>query len=393
MGEVEQSAQESAPADSGRPDVLRLDRSGERKIEWLWQGLVPLRKVSLVVGDPGVGKSFLALDLAARVTHGDTDIEPEPKPGPGKPGSVLLLTADDDVEDTVVPRLRSAKADLRRVSVLSSLVRETGDERRRLFSLARDIERLRGALDGMEDCRLVVIDPISAYLKGVDGNSDAGVRQVLLELAELARERNVAVLMVSHRRKEWSTVSLHRAMGSVAFTAVARVVLVLVEDPLERGRRILVPAKMALLAAASGRAFRIRAGRLEWEEEEVPLTADELNELVESDAIVSDRLRVTVAWLNNELLGERVTAAEIQERARRASIPFRLLLRAKKQLNVRSAFDGKKNEWYWELPQMWACGGLEDGWAEFALRLGAAEPGRRVGSGSMSDVRGQMGGG
>jgi putative DNA primase/helicase len=361
------NTKERVEAEPERADVLRLDRCGEREIEWLWSGLVPLRKVTLLVGDPGVGKSFLALDLAARVTLGETDAGA----GATKRGSVLLLTADDDVEDTIVPRLRSAGADLRRVSVLSSLVREAGDERGRLFSLARDLERLRGALSGLDHCRLVVIDPISAYLKGVDGNSNVGVRQVLLELAELARERGVAVLVVSHRRKEWSMVSLHRAMGSVAFTAVARVVLVLVEDPLERGRRLLVPAKMALLPGASGRAFRIDENRLEWEKEAVPLTADELSEVVESEAIVSDRLRVAVGWLKNELLGERVTADEIQQRARAASIPVRLLLRAKTAADVRSVKDGRKNEWYWELPETWACGGLEEGWAEYASRLGA----------------------
>ena len=174
-----------------------------RPIEWLWEGRIPLAKCSLLVGDPDAGKSFVTLDLAARVTRGD-GVPPEG--GLARPGSVLILSADDHVEDTILPRLLAAGADLGRVALLPRTVRgkdegggmkDEKDGRQsspdprptthhplppddRLLSLATDIDRVEQALDELADCRLVIVDPISAYLRGVDTYNNAAVRRHLL---------------------------------------------------------------------------------------------------------------------------------------------------------------------------------------------------------------------
>jgi hypothetical protein len=234
--------------------LIRLHHRQSRSINWLWQGRIPLEKVTLLIGDSDTGKSFVALDLAARVTRGE-GVPPEP--GLGRPGSVLLLSADDDLDDTILPRLTAAGADLERISLLPSLIHGEDGEQNRLLSLAKDVARLREALDELPDCRLFVIDPISAYLRGIDANSNVDVRQVLLELANIAREHHTALLLVSHHRKESAASVLHRAIGSLAFTSVARAVLTLAEDPVESGRRLLLPVKMTLQPGGEGRAFRI----------------------------------------------------------------------------------------------------------------------------------------
>jgi hypothetical protein len=113
--------------------LIRLHHRQSRPIHWLWQNRIPLEKVTLLIGDPDTGKSFVALDLAARVTCGE-GVPPEP--GLGEPGSVLLLSADDDLDDTILPRLIAAGADLERIALLPSLIHGEDGEQNRLLSLA-----------------------------------------------------------------------------------------------------------------------------------------------------------------------------------------------------------------------------------------------------------------
>lgn len=351
--------QQPTPPDDNPPapdttPLIRLADCHARNITWLWHNRIPLGKPTLLVGDPDSGKSFLALDLAARVSRG-RGVPPEP--GLGKPGSVLLLSADDDVEDTIVPRLEAAGADLSRIAVLPSFspdpVDKPGRDPDRLLSLATDFDRLREALDQLPDCRLIVVDPISAYLRGVDGNNNISVRQLLQKIAGLARERHAAVLLVSHHRKQTAATALHRAIGSLAFTAVARVVLMLGTDPAIAGRRLLLPAKMNLHSGATGRAFRIDDGKLDWEPDVIPYTADDLNALSPTTDITSDPRRDAKIWRVDQLKKSRLPAEEIYLRAAQQQIPFRLLWAAKKDAKVRAVRDGKEHRWYWKLPDNW----------------------------------------
>jgi putative DNA primase/helicase len=335
--------------------MIRLDGRRARRVEWLWEGRVPLGKVTLLVGDPDVGKSFVALDLAARVSRGE-GVGGER--GLGKPGNVLLLSADDDVDDTIVPRLTACGADLSRVAVLPSLVErdeeedpENGEgEGARLLSLVKDRERLRRAARELGECRLIVLDPVTAYLQGLDGNNNVGVRGVLLGLAELARETGAAVLLVSHHRKSGVSNVLHRAIGSLAFTAVARVVLTVLPDPGVQGRRLLLPVKETLRPCETGRSFRIVEGRLEWDEEGVPFTADDLQQLAGSGLVVQDRTRETAEWLTELLKEGRKPSEEVQRLAAEREVPRNLLWRAKAQAKVKAVRDGREERWFWELP-------------------------------------------
>jgi KaiC/GvpD/RAD55 family RecA-like ATPase len=360
-----ESCDRPTPADEvvfGPYGLHRLDLADQAPIEWLWQGRIPLRKVTLLIGDPGVGKSFLALDLAARVSRGE-GVPPEA--GLSEPGSVLLLSADDDAEDTVVPRLVAAGATLKRIGLLSSLVLQDEEERPRLLSLVSDLDRIRICLEAMKDCRLLVIDPISAYL--ADGNNNAGVRQVLLDLADIARKYSVAVLLISHHRKQWSSSSLSRALGAIAFTAVARSVLTLIEDPTSAGRRLLLPAKMSLHATHTGRAFQIGmsqntkrrrgasrpapAASLRWDPEPIPFTAGELTELVRSGDLSSEPRQEVAEWLRIELTDGPKPATEIHRLATERSIPSRLLYAARKQAGIRITRNGRQNRFYWQLAE------------------------------------------
>ncbi|QDT57409.1 DNA repair protein RadA [Caulifigura coniformis] len=345
--------QKPGPKPAKRPEPTLIPLAGRRQkpITWLWHDRLPLGKVSLLVGEPGAGKSFLCLDLAARISRG-VDIAPEPTLP--NPAGVLLLSADDNVDDTILPRLEAAGADLNRITLLSSFAPPLRDGRpHRLLSLARDFDQLEQALDKLPDCRLIIIDPINAYLAAVSSNSHTAVRRLMDRLARLAATKNAAILLVSHPRKQAGPSAIYRPLGSLAFAAVARVVLMLTNDPTVANRRLLLPVKVTWNAAPTGRAFRIEDGRIAWEPAPIPFTADDASILALTDDRTSDPRRNAKNWLIEQLKEKRQLAEEIHHRARAAGIPVRLLWQAKKDCKVRAVLDGREKRWYWKLPDMW----------------------------------------
>jgi len=331
-------------------ELIRLDACAERKIEWLWHNRIPLGKVTLLIGDPDAGKSFLALDLAARVSRG---VGVPPEPGLKKPGNVLLLCADDAIDDTILPRLQAARADLGRIVLLPSFKPASKDEPDRLISLTTELQRFQEAVSNLTDLRLIVIDPITAYLRGAGADDHYTLRQLLQRLATIAREKNAAVLIISHLRKQASPTAVYRPLGSLAFAAVARVVLMLMSDPAVVGRRLLLPAKMSLLDEASGRAFAIEDGRVSWEPGILPLSADDLKAMVAEHDESGDQRLEAKNWLIDQLEKGRVPADDIRNRAHERKIPYRILRAAKKDAKVRSVYDGRERCWFWKLPDNW----------------------------------------
>ena len=146
-------------------------RPGAAPVEWLWAGRVPLGMITMFAGDPKLGKSYVTLAMAAAVSRG----LPLPMGDvPNQPGSTILMSAEDDPARTIVPRLDAAGADLTKVHILESVILANGSET--LPSLRADIDAITAAAARLGDCRLIVIDPVSAYLKGVDDNRNAVLR-------------------------------------------------------------------------------------------------------------------------------------------------------------------------------------------------------------------------
>ncbi|QDT55277.1 KaiC [Caulifigura coniformis] len=330
------------------PQPLRLDRCAEREIAWLWHPRIPLGKVTLLVGDPDSGKSFFALDLAARVSRG---LGVPPEPGMEKPGQVLLLSADDDLHDTILPRLRAAEADLHRITLLPAYC--TRGNGAQPLSLNREFQWFEDVVKPLKNLRLIIIDPISAYLRGAAAYDHFTIRQFLQRLATIAREKQAAVILVSHQRKQGGSIAIHRPLGSLAFAAVARIVLFLKTDPSVIGRRLLLPAKMTLQSEASARAFTIEEGRVSWEPAIIPVASGDLHEFVFSTEEIDDQRGRAKEWLIEQLEKKRVPADEMKRRARELRIPWRVLRQAKKDAKVRSVHDGAENRWYWQMPDNW----------------------------------------
>jgi hypothetical protein len=232
-----------------------------KPLDWEVPDLVPRAKMTLFAGDGGLGKSTLTVDIAAKVTTG------RPCCGldyhAGGPGDVLLLSCEDDDEDTIVPRLLAASADMSRCFKVKDIIDAEGN--RKPFSLAH-VELLRKKLQDHPDARLVVIDPVSAFLgrAGVNDHKDAEVRAVLAGVAELAATCRVAVIMVHHLSKAQNVKARARVLGSVAYVNAVRSCLLATSDPDDDSRRLLLQVKANLTARSAGLAYRL-----------VPLTQEE----------------------------------------------------------------------------------------------------------------------
>lgn len=328
-------------------------------VSWLWPGLIARGKVTLIAGDPGLGKSQLTAALAACVSAGAC----WPIDGSAAPcGNVLILSAEDDAADTIRPRLDAAKADVSRIHVLEAVrvCDENGCVAQRGFDLARDIEILRNAACSIGNVVLIVIDPISAYLGGTDSHRNADVRGLLSPLAALAAQIGAAMVIVSHLNKSASSDALTRVTGSLAFVAASRAAYLVVRDPQDPARRLFVPAKNNIGPDRGvGLAFRIEpvsldgaitTSRIEWEPDVVTMTANEALAAGASHAEERSALDDTIQFLQELLADGPVAAKEVQRAVRDAGLSWATARRAKQALRIRTDKKGYQGAWRWSLP-------------------------------------------
>jgi putative DNA primase/helicase len=333
------------------PRLIMLDANTiePQTVRWLWPGRIALRKITLLASDPGLGKSLVTIDLVARVTRGKLwPLENATAPE----GSALILSAEDDPADTMVPRLMAADADLLRVKLLDC-VRETsvsGNPFDRGFSLERDVQLLERELSLMPDCRLIVVDPISAYLGGTDTHRNADVRALLTPLIKLAQRHDVAIIAVSHLNKGTGLHANYRVTGSIAFTATARAVYLIAKDPDDPKRRLIMPIKNNLAEDETGLAYRINVtpdgiAFIEWDDQFVSVTPDEVFN-PDPDSSAKDE---AMAFLLDILGNGPASAKVVLAAAREAGIAERTLHRAKKALRVVSGKSNFDSGWVWIL--------------------------------------------
>ena len=331
----------------GIPRLTRFSDIERRKLEWLWPGRIPMGKLSVIAGDPGFGKSLLTVAMASTVTN-----EAKwPDCGEYAPfGSVVLLSAEDDDGDTVKPRLMAAHADETKVHSLDSVIELPHG--RRGFSLDTDIDRLAKAIEAVSDCRLLVIDPISAFMGNVDSHNVADVRGVLSELSDLAQRRLFAVLYVTHLNKGKGT-PMSRVSGSGAYVAAARSAMLVGRDPQDPRRRVLTMLKANLSTETSGVAYCIQSNEsglpvIGWEAGPVDLSPEDL--LGHESGLVHRERDDAKEWLRKALLNGPVESLDIEQLALNAGHRERTLLRAKKELGVKSRRQAGMPTWEWYLP-------------------------------------------
>lgn len=335
--------------EEGERIVIGADEITPRPVEWLWPGRIAIGKLTTFAGWGGLGKSFVSIDLAARVSRGD-----EIPFGGGQcfePGNILLVNTEDEPDDTTVPRLIESGADLSRIKFLRSktLSKLTLD----------DLATWDLALSQMGGARLIVIDPATAHLGGVDDHKNSGLRAILSPLMMWAGERRVAIILITHLNKPGAgngkAEALSRVVGGVAWVNAVRGAILFARDPVDRTRALMVPGKNNLGPEAPGLAYRIvrtdGLARVEWLEE-VATTADEA---------VSQERRTSgpdpEAWLIDRFREKRTWGSEeIKAAAVSAGISRNKLWEAKKSLAIPA--DKETNEegetrWVWRVPPDW----------------------------------------
>ena len=316
--------------------VVVLASVKPERVSWTWTGYIPAGKVTVQEGDPGLGKSTMTLDLAARISRGAS--MPDRTPGPAAAG-VVILSAEDGLADTIRPRLEAAGADLAKVVALTAIL---GDGER-MPSLPIDLDEIEATV--LEhDAAMVIIDPLMAYLAAdVNSHRDQDIRRTLAPLSALAERTGAAVLVVRHLNKG-SGPALYRGGGSIGIIGAARAALLVAPDPEDETRRILAVSKSNLGALPPALAYRVEgdaatgAARIVWEGTTAHTAADLLATPVDDD---ERGARGDAADFLGELLAHGpVAATEVRRFGREAGISDRTLERAKRDLGVVSERDG-----------------------------------------------------
>lgn len=306
-------------------------------VDWLWEGWIPRGKITSIEGDPGTGKSTLTLELAASISTGRA----LPGGGEKEPEGVVIWACEDDLQDTVVPRLMAAGADLSRI-VAREYVRRT-DSWEEAPPFLDNIEALEADIDRV-NAALVIVDPLVAFLPpGTNTHNDHAVRHALGPVALLARERHVAVALVRHLHKGTKGNPTYGGGGSIGFTAAARAALLVANDPDDAfgEGRVVAWAKGNLARRRTSLGFRIVeegcGTRLEW--------TGETRHTAESLLVANGRPSQTEASPAEKFLTEALRdgprpAKEIVEAGRLANLSGKQLQTAADHLRIKKDREG-----------------------------------------------------
>lgn len=338
-----------------QPDGVVITRGSDLRIEpinWLWPQWLARGKLHLLAGAPGQGKTTIAMAFAATVSAGGH----WPDGMTCKPGNVLIYTGEDDPADTLAPRLLASGADLSRCHFVSA-TRIDGQEQP--FDPARDMPGLRAAVQDMGGVDLLIVDPIVGAVTG-DSHKNTETRRGLQPLVDLAAECRCALLGVTHFAKGGQgTDPAQRVVGSIAFIALARVVLVAakVQSEDETPLRVIARAKSNIGPDDGGFEYSLEqsevatgivASHVAWGKA-VQGTAREL--LTDPDDETAEHASDAADVLRNELVADCWTPADVAQRPLRdMGLSKKQIWAVTKKLAVIRTKGAMKGGWYWRLP-------------------------------------------
>jgi len=338
-------------------DVVCMADIKPTSIEWLWPNWVAIGKVSVLAGEGGRGKSTILCDLAARATTGNK----WPDAAAASPsGGVIILAAEDDVGDTLAPRLLAAGADMARIFVIRSVREE--NHKRRGFSLQADLERLEAEIRKRDDIRLIIIDPVSSYLGKVDSHKNSDVRAVLEPLGEMAARMRVAIICNNHFSKGGGSAN-NRVIGSVAFVNQARAAFIVTPDEEDNTRMLLIPSKMNIAPIRHGLAYRIEGclidvegseiatSRIMYERTSITISADQALAALDGNGENRSEKSEAIDFLVDALRGGPVSARDMKKEAADAGISPKSLRSAREALGIKPEKTGFEGGWVWRLPE------------------------------------------
>ena len=302
----------------------------QRKVEWLWYPYIPYGKLTILQGDPGEGKSTFMLNVAALLTRGK-----EMPDGfhVSEPQRVVYQTAEDNLSDTVKPRLVAAGADCSRIAYIIDEDRPLTLEDSRIEKVIQETH-----------ARLFILDPLQAYLSQDSDMFSAGrMRQQLIRLADIASKHKCAIVVIGHMNKASGEKNLYRGLGSIDIAAIARSVLMISRDKDDPSIRYMFPVKSSLAPEGATIAFSFNPkSGLKW------IGRCQVDRSQIEDFDIDDSKKALAKRIILEMLSEQDTHSSIiLNKLKIMGISERTIHSAKKEVGVQSyRSDGV---WYWHL--------------------------------------------
>lgn len=338
-------------------EPIKLIRGSEmepEEIKWFWENRIPFGKLTLFAGDPGLGKSTMGVYLAAAIATGQKLYGSPSAYIP--PAEVLILSTEDDPEDTILPRFMAAGG--KRYNLLTEHM-ESGLSGP--VQLDRDIQRIREMLAKYPKIRLIIIDPVSNYLGDAKMNDEQAVRRLLVPLIRLIKQTGIAVVGIMHLNKKSDLQAIYRVAGAGAFVGVSRAVYGFSKDNVP-GEFQIFTLKKNIGEPVPDLKYKIDLKPVEIKGKAVQQPVISwLGEMeTANDGFASPRYSASAAqptksdeaseWLKNLLSDApdgRMPATEVLESGLKAGFSDRTLKRAKDKIGAKS--DQKADKWYWYL--------------------------------------------
>lgn len=301
----------------------------EKPVKWLWYPYIPLGKITIMQGNSGIGKTMLALNIAAALSNG------EQLPGDNEqrePISIIYNTAEDGLGDTIKPRLRSAGADLTRINTINE----------RVNTVTMTDERIENSVCEL-GAKLLILDPIQAYLGAkTDMNKANEVRPIFAQLGRVAEDNECAIVLIGHKGKNQMYGELQSMFGSTDQVAAARSVLTVTKHPNDKTLSLINHTKSSLSASGKSLTFSIdENGKIVW--------GDFVDSGENDDAESVTKTEMAKRLLLNALANGALPQKDIAALADEQGIAKRTLDRAKAELKIKSYSTDKK--WFWQLPE------------------------------------------
>ena len=350
-----QALQNKVAATLPKPEYgVVLTRASEIRIEpvtWLWPDMIPQGMFTLLAGQAGTGKTTIAMNVAAIVSKGGKF----PDGSSCRQGNVLIWSAEDSPQHTIVPRLSAAGADLDNVFIISGY-RDKGEYTP--FDPTRDFYAIQQQIKSLGNIRLIIVDPVVGLISG-DINKANEVRANLQPLVDISGKYQCAIVGITHFAKGRAGTNVQeRILGSQAFTALARVVLTAAKDETSE-KRILCIAKSNIGRDTGGFEYQLEQKLVETEIGEITTSCIDwgsyregsarelLGELEELNNKASGALDEAKTFLMEELAYGAKQQTEIEAAAKQLGISKSSLKRAKYQLSIKSRKIG--TSWCWTL--------------------------------------------
>jgi hypothetical protein len=344
------------------PELRKVEQIMSRPLHWIWDNHLLRGALELISGLPNIGKSQAQISLVASTTTR--------KPWPdgtdsGDPLNVIMLTAEDTLDQTVKPRLLAAGADTGRVYVLKC-IKCDGEDRQ--FFLGEDLDLLEKSIKDIGDVALITIDPITAFMGGrMDSHKATEVRSQLGPLKDFAEKMNVAVSAITHPAKNAGPRAMDHFIGSQAFIAAARIGHVCVPEMIDgekTGRILFTSVKYSASEQPPTLAYSIegitvtdpinpycelKTSHVVWENGAVDMTADEAVRAASGKDKHGGRQSEVQAFLKDMLgLGMPIPVSQILEEGLKRGFSKRQLDFAKDRLGIVSSQPGGlKSPWFW----------------------------------------------